>query len=61
MVKRGAGPVLDHDGLAELRAKLGGEHAGDRVGRAAGRLRDDQADRPVRIGGLRGRASGQRP
>ena len=43
-----AGAVLHHDRLAELAAGEFGERAELRVGRAAGRPGDDQADRAVR-------------
>ena len=49
----GAAAVVDDDLLAEDLAHLVGDGAADDRGRAAGRERDDQRDRPVRIG-LRG-------
>ena len=49
-----AGAVVDHDLLPELLAELGAEDARHRVGRAAGRLRNDEPDRLVRV--LRRRA-----
>ena len=53
MRERAAGPVVDHDLLAELLAELRAENARDRVGRAARRLRHDQPDRLVGIFGRR--------
>ena len=61
--ERAAGTVVDHDLLAELLAELRAEQARDRVGGAAGRLRDDQPDRLVgKLGGgwRRERASNRR-
>jgi hypothetical protein len=54
----GAGPVLDDDRLAEIFAQPLPDHAGENVGRPAGRERHHDADRPLgiarrRIGGLR--------
>jgi hypothetical protein len=46
--------VVDHDLLAELFAELRAENARDGIGRAAGSLRDDEPDRPIRV--LRRRA-----
>jgi hypothetical protein len=46
---RGAGRVLDHDGLSERAAHALAENARDRVGRAAGREWHDQCDRTGRI------------
>ena len=51
MRERAARAVVDDDRLAELRTELGGEDARDRVGRAAGRLRHDEADRMIGIVG----------
>ena len=52
----GAGPVLDHDGLAEARLQLRLEGARHDLGGAARREGDDQPDRARRIG-LRGDAA----
>ena len=46
--QRAARAVVDHDLLAELLAELGAEDARDRVGGAAGGLRDDEPDRTAR-------------
>jgi len=45
--------ILDDHGAAENGSHLGGEDARHRIGRAAGRLRHDQADRLVGIFGER--------
>ena len=50
--------IVDHDLLAELLAELGAEDARNRVGGAAGGLRDDEPDRLVRV--LCRRAGGER-
>src|SRR5207248_8810733 len=47
--QRAARAVVHHDLLGELFAELGPENARDRIGRAAGSLRDDEPDRPVRV------------
>src|SRR5215510_11824882 len=52
--QRAAGTVVDHDLLAEFLSELGAEDARDRVGGAAGSLRDDEPDWLVRV--LRRRA-----
>ncbi len=44
----GAAAVFDHDRLAEMLLRRGGERAQDDVGRAAGGERHDQCHRPVR-------------
>ena len=51
----GAGPVLDHDRLPPILAHALGDHAREDVGRAAGRERHDDADRPAGkwLGGCR--------
>ena len=46
-----AGLVLDHDRLAEFFLEVLAENAGDDVGRAAGPVRDEDADRLGRIVG----------
>src|SRR6185369_467880 len=51
--------VVDHDVLPELLAELGRERARDVVGRAAGRLGNDHADRPIGILGRRVAGKGQ--
>ena len=51
--ERAARPIVDHDLLPELLREFGAENARDRVGRAAGGLRDDQPDGPVRVLGRR--------
>jgi hypothetical protein len=56
--QRAAWTVVDHDLLAKLLAELGAEDARDRVGGAAGGLRDDEPDRLVRV--LCRRAGGER-
>ena len=56
--QRAARTVVDHDLLAKLLAELGAEDARDRVGGAAGGLRDDEPDRLVRV--LRRRTGGER-
>ena len=48
--------VLHHEGLAHLLLELGRDHAGDDV-RAAGRRRNHDAHRPVRIVDLRPRGA----
>jgi hypothetical protein len=53
--ERATGPVLDHDRLPERARELRGEQPRHVVGGAAGRLRNDQLERPVREL-LRGRA-----
>ncbi|MNV22649.1 hypothetical protein D3C71_1136310 [compost metagenome] len=56
-----ARPVFHDHGLAERTAHLFGQHAGHGVQRAAGRVRDDEADRLGReIGGLGQRGCGER-
>ena len=57
--ERAARLVLDNHRTAENGSNLGSEDARHRVGRAAGRLRHDQADRLVGIVG--DRRAGQRP
>ena len=52
--ERAAWAVVDNDLLPDLLGELGAEDARNRVGRAAGCLRDDELDRLVRI--LRRRA-----
>src|SRR6516162_11331385 len=56
--QRAARTVVDYDLLTKLLAELGTEDARDRVGGAAGGLRDDEPDRLVRV--LRRRAGGER-
>ncbi len=46
--QRAAGPVVDHDLLADGVAERSGEQARQRVGGAAGGLRHDEVDRPIR-------------
>ena len=53
----GTGPVVDEDLLAEFLAELIGDDAADHVVAAAGRERNDQPDRPVRI--IVGRGAGR--
>ena len=55
----GAGPVLEHEGLAELLADLVEYRAADGVERTARRKRDHQLDGLARRPGLRQRALGQ--
>ena len=57
----GAGPVLDHDRLSPVLAHALRDHAREDVGRAAGRKRHDDADRPAgkRLGGRRGLLRGR--
>ena len=45
----GAGPVLDHHRLTELLRERGADDARRRIGRAAGREADDEADRLRRV------------
>src|SRR5215471_13706766 len=56
--QRAARAVVDHDLLPELLAELGAEDARDRIGGAAGGLRDDEPDGLVRV--LRRRAGPER-
>jgi hypothetical protein len=51
--ERAAGAVIDHDLLMKFVGQGGGEDAGERIGRAAGGLRHDHADRVVGIFGPR--------
>jgi hypothetical protein len=53
-----ARPIIDHDLLSQFLSELGAKNARDRVGRAAGSLRDDQPDGPIRV--LRSRAGRNR-
>jgi hypothetical protein len=48
-----ARPVVDHDGRVQDRTELRRQDARHRVGRAARRLRHDEADRPVWVLGAR--------
>ena len=57
---RRAGPVLQHQGLAERLAHGGRDQPRHGVDRAAGREADDRADRPVRPGRLGERGQWQR-
>ena len=54
----GAGPVLDDDGLAELCPQSLSHQPRRQVGDAGRRERDDQPDRPRRVG-LRGGGGGK--
>ena len=54
-----AGPVFDHHRLAELLRQPLGQHPRDKVETAARRLRHDDAQRPVGVGGLRCDAAAQ--
>ena len=47
--ERAAGPVVDHDGLAELSSELGRDNARDVIGGATRGLRNDEADRPLGV------------
>ena len=54
----GAGAIADDDRLSERVGKLGADEPGDEIGGAAGRHRDDELNRAVRIVGLRARDAG---
>ena len=56
--ERPARPIIDHDLLSQLLSELGAKNARHSVGRAAGSLRDDQPDGPIRV--LRRRAGRKR-
>ena len=56
----GAAAVVDDELLAELRGHAGRENARDHVRRAAGRRRENDADRLVRVGLRGGRTGHQR-
>ena len=51
--------ILDHDRLTDLARHRLGNHPSQRVGRTTGRKRDDELDRPRRVG-LRIRHARQR-
>ena len=45
----GAGAIADHDRLSQRVGKLGADQPADEIGRAAGRNRDNELNRAVRI------------
>jgi len=54
-----ARPVLDDHGLPERRLHRLAEQPGDEIDAAAGRVADQDVDRPARVAGLRPRRTGE--